>query len=75
MLACDIAADGFIYRLVRSLVGGMTTVARGAAPFASWTQALHGQISEASRQQAPAHGLHLVRIVHRKPPSWAFPSR
>lgn len=70
LLACDLAADGFIYRLVRSLIGGMVAVARGSSAAADWSAALAGTANGASRQQAPAHGLHLLRVVHRRPPGW-----
>jgi tRNA pseudouridine38-40 synthase len=69
-MACDLAADGFIYRLARSLVGGMVAVARGSIPLAEWSSALAGTPCGAARQQAPAHGLHLLRIVHRHPPAF-----
>ncbi|MEK7416022.1 MAG: tRNA pseudouridine synthase A [Planctomycetota bacterium] len=73
VLACDLSADGFIYRLVRSLVGGMVSVARGSSPIVDWQAALAGTVNGAARQQAPAHGLHLLRIVHRQPPRWVVP--
>lgn len=71
--SCDLAADGFIYRLARSLVGGMALVGRGAAPLADWQMALQGGAAESARQQAPAHGLALLRVVHRRPPAWVAP--
>lgn len=70
VLSCDLSADGFIYRLVRSLVGGMVSVARGATPLDIWRRALAGETNGVARQQAPARGLHLLRIVHRQPPRW-----
>ncbi len=69
-LRCEITADAFIYRLVRSLVGGMALIGRGAADLDAWQAALDGRPSEAARQQAPAHGLTLLRVVHRAPPRW-----
>lgn len=69
-LACDIAADGFIYRLARSLVGGMVAVARGGIRMEEWAAALAGSANGAARQQAPAHGLTLLRVVHREAPRW-----
>lgn len=72
--SCDIAADGFIYRLARSLVGGMALVGRGGADLADWRRALEGGDAESARQQAPARGLHLLRVVHRAPPRWLRPS-
>jgi tRNA pseudouridine38-40 synthase len=74
LLACDLAADGFIYRLARSLVGGMVLVARGGCPLDAWQEALHGRSTPAATQQAPAHGLCLERVVHRRPPRWHWRS-
>lgn len=71
-LACDLAADGFIYRLARSLVGGMVAVGRGSIPLAEWSAALTGTPCGAARQQAPAHGLHLLRVVHRQAPVFSW---
>ncbi len=73
-LACDLTADAFIYRLVRSLVGGMVLVGRGACTLAAWRAVLDGTPGEAARQQAPARGLSLLRVVHRTPPAWVTPS-
>jgi tRNA pseudouridine38-40 synthase len=72
-LRCEISADAFIYRMVRSLVGGMALVGRGGASLDAWQAALDGRTSEPARQQAPAHGLTLLRVVHRHAPDWATP--
>lgn len=73
-LVCDLAADGFIYRLARSLVGGMVAVGRGSLDPAAWSAALAGADPSAARHQAPAHGLALLRVVHRRPPAWCRPA-
>jgi tRNA pseudouridine38-40 synthase len=66
-----ITGSGFRYRLVRSLVGGMVAVAgRGATPDA-WCRALAGEPGPAARHQAPARGLHLIRIRLQPAPAWA----
>jgi tRNA pseudouridine38-40 synthase len=58
-----VTGDGFGYRLVRSLVGGMVAVATGACDEAAWIAALDGIPSHASRQTAPARGLTLVDVA------------
>ena len=63
-----LTADGFLYRLVRSLTGAVGAVACAAATMDDLDAALAGTTTTASRQQAPARGLHLLRIVHRAPP-------
>jgi tRNA pseudouridine38-40 synthase len=73
-LVCSITASGFIYRLARSLVGGMVLRARGACGEDDWLRSLSGEIGESSRQQAPACGLSLERIVYKKRPHWMIPA-
>lgn len=73
LLSCDLTADAFIYRLVRSLIGGMTLVGRGGCTLADWQAVLDGAAGDAARQQAPACGLSLLRVVHRQPPRWMTP--
>lgn len=65
-----VSGDGFAYRLVRSLVGGMVAVARDAVPLASWRRALEGEVNPASTQQAPAHGLTLWSMKLDPEPVW-----
>lgn len=74
LLTCDLTADAFIYRLVRSLVGGMVLVARGSCTLPAWQAVLEGAAGEGARQQAPARGLSLLRVVHRAAPAWVTPS-
>lgn len=56
-LTFEIEGQGFTYRLVRSLVGGMLAVASGACSERDWHAALDGRTTHASRQTAPARGL------------------
>lgn len=72
-LTCSLSATGFIYRLARSLVGGMVGVAVGAVTREDWLAALAGDVSEASRQQAPALGLCLHRVAYPCEPGWVGP--
>ncbi|MBA3846358.1 MAG: tRNA pseudouridine synthase A [Planctomycetes bacterium] len=72
-LICSISATGFIYRLARSLVGGMLGVATGALEWGDWRAALDGETTEASRQQAPALGLCLHHINYPSEPEWVEP--
>lgn len=70
ILVCTLRADGFIYRLARSLVGGMVAVARGGCTLDGWRRALAGECSSAASQQAPAHGLRLEAVRYRPSPVW-----
>jgi tRNA pseudouridine38-40 synthase len=65
-----VSGSGFRYRLVRSLVGGMVAVAGRGADLADWSAALGGTPTRASRHQAPARGLHLIRIRLDPAPVW-----
>lgn len=57
-----VRGEGFGYRLVRGLVGGMVAVGLGACPPEDWFRALQGIPTHASRQTAPAHGLCLISV-------------
>lgn len=72
-LLCEIDGDGFIYRLVRSLVGAMVAVAHGGCPAGELERALAGEATGASQQQAPAHGLCLERVRYAPEPAWVRP--
>jgi tRNA pseudouridine38-40 synthase len=73
LLVCTVDGEGFIYRLVRSLVGAMTAVARGACSAADLDAALAGGDSPAGREQAPARGLCLERVHYAREPAWIQP--
>lgn len=62
LLVCTVTGDGFVYRLVRSLVGALVATAHGGCSRAELDAALAGQESPAGQQQAPAHGLCLERV-------------
>lgn len=72
-LVCSLTATGFIYRLARSLVGGMVAVAQGGCEFGDWTRALAGEATPAARQQAPAQGLCLHHVRYPAEPAWVTP--
>jgi tRNA pseudouridine38-40 synthase len=65
-----VTGSGFRYRLVRSLVGGMVAVAGRGADLEDWAAALAGTATRASCHQAPARGLHLIRIRLDPAPDW-----
>ena len=65
-----VRGEGFCYRLVRSLVGGMVAVARGTTTMDAWDAALRGTVTPAAREQAPARGLLLSEIRLDPEPAW-----
>jgi len=70
MLVCEVVGLGFTYRLVRSLVGAMIGVARGAYAEQDLIAALNGHPHPVAQEQAPARGLHLVSISLSPEPAW-----
>lgn len=69
-LICAVNGDGFIYRLVRSLIGAMVAVAHGSCSRHDLDLALRGEDSPASAQQAPAHGLCLEHVRYAEELRW-----
>jgi tRNA pseudouridine38-40 synthase len=67
---CEVVGVAFTYRLVRSLVGAMVAVARGAATPEALRAALAGDAVDVAREVAPARGLHLVRLWLADEPRW-----
>ncbi len=61
-LAIEIEADGFLYNMVRNLVGTLLEVGRGKQP-PSWVrQVLQATDRTQAGPTAPAHGLFLLRV-------------
>jgi tRNA U38,U39,U40 pseudouridine synthase TruA len=58
-----ITADAFLYRMVRTIVGGLVAVGQGKLSLAAFEQALHAARRGAIRQLAPPHGLTLVEVT------------
>jgi len=61
-LHVEVEGDGFLYRMVRNLVGTLTEVGRGHRPPEWVAEALAARDRTASGPCAPAHGLCLVRV-------------
>lgn len=64
-LALEIEADGFLYNMVRNIVGTLIEVGRGKRP-PEWIDKVIAQRDRnAAGQTAPAHGLFLVRVEYQ----------
>jgi tRNA pseudouridine38-40 synthase len=61
-LTFDVEADGFLRQMVRSMVGGLTAVGRGAWSVADLERALERRDRRAWPAPAEARGLTLVRV-------------
>lgn len=64
LLELEFEGDGFLYKMVRLIVGSLVQVARGRASV-SWFQGLlTDDHALQSNQMAPAAGLYLVRVLY-----------
>ena len=65
LLTIRFHGSGFMYRMVRMLVGAACRVAAGRAPLSGIQQALlHPATGEKTRHCAPADGLYLVQVLY-----------
>jgi tRNA pseudouridine38-40 synthase len=60
----DIMADGFLYNMVRSIVGTLLEVGRGRWTAADVTRVLTAQDRKHAGMTAPAQGLYLVQVEY-----------
>ncbi|MGQ0633779.1 MAG: tRNA pseudouridine(38-40) synthase TruA [Planctomycetaceae bacterium] len=62
LICFEITADGFLYNMVRSIVGTLVNVGRGKWAAADVARILSEQRREAAGATAPARGLYLARV-------------
>jgi tRNA pseudouridine38-40 synthase len=62
LLTIELEGDGFLYKMVRLIVGAAVQVARGRAELAWFTDLLSNPQGSKNNQCAPAGGLYLVRV-------------
>jgi tRNA pseudouridine38-40 synthase len=63
-LSVTAEADGFMYKMVRSLVGGLVAVGQGKLTVAQLEAILRSGRRTHAIQTAPAHGLFLKRVLY-----------
>jgi tRNA pseudouridine38-40 synthase len=63
-LAYEAEADGFLRKMVRSMVGGLVAAGRGAVPVEALARALEARDRRAWPAPAPSCGLTLVRVLY-----------
>lgn len=61
-IAIEVAGDGFLYKMVRLMVGAMTRVALDKMDLSEIAARLQSKRADGSRFVAPAEGLYLVKI-------------
>ncbi len=76
LIVCDIAANAFLHRMVRMIVGVLVPIGMGRVPESSLADALErGGFDASTMPTAPAHGLYLSGVdypdwqVFRPPPA------
>lgn len=62
LLAFEVAADGFLYNMVRAILGTLVNIGRGKWPPERLAQIIASQDRSLAGETAPAHGLYLVRV-------------
>jgi tRNA pseudouridine38-40 synthase len=64
LITIDIAGDGFLYNMVRTIVGTLVEVGTGKRPIAWPAEVLAAQDRRRAGQTAPPHGLFLVEVYY-----------
>jgi tRNA pseudouridine38-40 synthase len=72
-LTYEVEADGFLRRMVRSMVGGLIAAGRGTTSIAMLRAALDARDRRAWPAPAPARGLTLVRVDYPPEPDGVLP--
>jgi tRNA pseudouridine38-40 synthase len=63
-LTFEFEGDGFLYKMVRLMIGAVVRVGQGRAPVSGITNFLGRSSPVKNTYQAPADGLHLVRVSY-----------
>ncbi|MDZ4287595.1 MAG: tRNA pseudouridine(38-40) synthase TruA [Prosthecobacter sp.] len=69
----EFTGDGFLYKMVRLIVGGLVHVARGRSTKAWFADLLNTPEGLQNNQTAPAAGLYLVRVLYEQLPPQISP--
>ena len=64
VLRLTFEGDGFMYKMVRMMVGSLIHVARGRAPLSWLRDLVQNPVGEKTNQTAPSAGLYLVRVLY-----------
>ena len=65
VLVFHFTADGFLYRMVRNLVGALVKVGKGKITVAEFGEILRSCKRSAAPETAPACGLYLMHVVYK----------
>ena len=64
MMTIDIEADGFLYKMVRNIVGTLLEIGSGLLPPGSIKKILKQKNRKYAGTTAPAHGLSLMEVKY-----------
>src|SRR5690606_15041446 len=64
VMELEFEGDGFLYKMVRLIVGSLMHVARGRSTAAWFKSLLNDPNAVQSNQTAPSAGLYLVRVLY-----------
>ncbi len=64
LLVIDIEADGFLYKMVRNIVGTLIEIGRGKFPEDSLEKILLSRNRKLAGPNVPAYGLYLLKVVY-----------
>ena len=67
MITIEISADGFLYNMVRNIVGTLVDIGRGYLPPGSMKKILRAKDRTKAGPTAPAKGLFLVKATYEVP--------
>ena len=67
-ISIEVAADGFLYNMVRAIVGTLVEVGRGKRPESWPAEVLAAQDRKRAGMTAPPQGLFLVEVDFKQPP-------
>ncbi len=60
----EFEADGFLYKMVRNIVGTLVDISRGSLEVQTITKVLESKTRSDAGQAAPPHGLFLVKVLY-----------
>ena len=63
-LCFEIEADGFLYNMVRAIVGTLVEIGRGKLPVESMREIVDARDRGRAGETAPAHGLYLASVTY-----------
>lgn len=66
LVSLEVEADGFLYNMVRAIIGTLVEVGRGSRPETWPAEVVAAEDRRAAGMTAPAHGLFLLRVEYNE---------